>query len=212
MEKLKKGTVTSKMVTKGLIIGFLSYGLMVGFIYCVFIAILYSYYQTNLVSNNNPILLSVCTSLLISIGIVFLNYGICKLSTMDILKKAKLSRTLIKKSSSSMGTFFICLMIFIVLFLNYSLLVRIINDKNALMLTRNELTTSEFSASTAQSIFDKEVSKYEISKKCSIIRTLILEFGFIFSYISLMPYHKKILDKYNGTFEASLSDADPDSI
>ena len=129
MEKSKKNKITSKRVTKGLIIGFLSYGLLVGFIYCIFIALLYTYYQTNNFNQTNPILLSVCISLLIAMGIVVLNYGICKLSTMDVLKKAKLSNDLMKKSSSSMGTFFICLMIVVVLFLNYSLLIKIANNK-----------------------------------------------------------------------------------
>ena len=204
MEKSKKNKITSKRVTKGLIIGFLSYGLLVGFIYCIFIALLYTYYQTNNFNQANPILLSVCISLLIAMGIVVLNYGICKLSTMDVLKKAKLSNDLMKKSSSSMGTFFICLMIVVVLFLNYSLLIKIANERNSLMLSRNEIFTSEFSDKTAQSIFDKELSQFELTKKCTIIRTLILEFAFIFSFISLMPYQKRILNKYNGTFDTSI--------
>lgn len=204
MEKSKKNKITSKRVTKGLIIGFLSYGLLVGFIYCIFIALLYTYYQTNNFNQANPILLSVCISLLIAMGIVVLNYGICKLSTMDVLKKAKLSNDLMKKSSSSMGTFFICLMIVVVLFLNYSLLIKIANERNSLMLSRNEIFTSEFSDKTAQSIFDKELSQFELTKKCTIIRTLILEFAFIFSFISLMPYQKRILNKYNGTFDTSV--------
>ena len=204
MEKSKKNKITSKRVTKGLIIGFLSYGLLVGFIYCIFIALLYTYYQTNNFNQTNPILLSVCISLLIAMGIVVLNYGICKLSTMDVLKKAKLSNDLMKKSSSSMGTFFICLMIVVVLFLNYSLLIKIANERNSLMLSRNEIFTSEFSDKTAQSIFDKELSQFELTKKCTIIRTLILEFAFIFSFISLMPYQKRILNKYNGTFDTSI--------
>ena len=41
MKKAKGTKVTSKAVTKGLAIGFLSYGLLIGFIYCIFIAILY---------------------------------------------------------------------------------------------------------------------------------------------------------------------------
>lgn len=204
MEKSKKNKITSKRVTKGLIIGFLSYGLLVGFIYCIFIALLYTYYQTNNFNQSNPVLLSICISLLIAMGIVVLNYGICKLSTMDVLKKAKLSNDLMKKSSSSMGTFFICLMIVVVLFLNYSLLIKIANERNSLMLSRNEIFSSEFSDKTAQSIFDKELSQFELTKKCTIIRTLILEFAFIFSFISLMPYQKRILNKYNGTFETSI--------
>ncbi len=204
MEKSKKNKITSKRVTKGLIIGFLSYGLLVGFIYCIFIALIYTYYQTNNFNKSNSVLLSVCISLLIAIGIVMLNYGICKLSTMDVLKKAKLSNDLMKKSSSSMGTFFICLMIVVVLFLNYSLLMKIANERNSLMLSRNEIFTSDFSAKTAQSIFDKELSEFELTKKCTIIRTLILEFAFIFSFISLMPYQKRILNKYNGTFDTSI--------
>lgn len=204
MEKSKKNKITSKRVTKGLIIGFLSYGLLVGFIYCIFIALLYTYYQTNNFNQSNPVLLSICISLLIAMGIVVLNYGICKLSTMDVLKKAKLSNDLMKKSSSSMGTFFICLMIVVVLFLNYSLLIKIANERNSLMLSRNEIFSSEFSDKTAQSIFDKELSQFELTKKCTIIRTLILEFAFIFSFISLMPYQKRILNKYNGTFDTSI--------
>ena len=204
MEKSKKNKITSKRVTKGLIIGFLSYGLLVGFIYCIFIALLYTYYQTNNFNQSNPVLLSICISLLIAMGIVVLNYGICKLSTMDVLKKAKLSNDLMKKSSSSMGTFFICLMIVVVLFLNYSLLIKIANERNSLMLSRNEIFSSEFSDKTAQSIFDKELSQFELTKKCTIIRTLILEFAFIFSFISLMPYQKRILNKYNGTFDTSV--------
>ena len=212
MEKSKKKNVTYKKVTKGLIVGFLSYGLLVGFIYCVFIAILYSYYQTNLVYQNNQIILTTCVSLLIAIGIILLNYAICKLSTIDVLKKVKLSNNVIKKTSSSMGTFFICLMIVTVLFLNYFLLMTIMNERNALIASKNELNSSEFSTSTAISIFDKELAKFELTKKCLIIRTLIIEFSFIVSFISLMPYQKKVLKKYNGSFDTYIYNADTDTV
>jgi hypothetical protein len=211
MKKAKGTKVTSKAVTKGLAIGFLSYGLLIGFIYCIFIAILYSYYQAASITQANPLLFSFFIATLIGVGIVILNYGVCKLSSIDVLKKAKLSNHLIKKSSSSMGTFFLSLMVIVVLFLNYSLLMTIITEKNALMYTKLELSTSDFSDTTAQAIFEKEVASYELDKKATIIRTLVIEFAFIVSYITLMPYQEKMLLKYNGTFE-DVPDASTDIV
>ena len=201
MKKAKGTKITSKAVTKGLAIGFLSYGLLIGFIYCIFIAILYSYYQAASITQAKPLLFSFFVATLIGIGIVILNYGVCKLSSIDVLKKAKLSNHLIKKSSSSMGTFFLSMMVIVVLFLNYSLLMTIITEKNALMYTKLELSTSDFSDTTAQAIFEKEVASYELDKKATLIRTLVIEFAFIVSYITLMPYQEKMLLKYNGTFD-----------
>ena len=201
MKKAKGTKISSKAVTKGLAIGFLSYGLLISFIYCVFIAILYSYYQSASITQANPLLFSFFIALLIGAGIVILNYGVCKLSSIDVLKKAKLSNHIIKKSSSSMGTFFLSMMVIVVLFLNYSLLMTIITEKNALMYTKLELSTSDCSDTTAEAIFQKEVASYELGKKATIIRTLVIEFSFIISYITLMPYQEKMLQKYNGTFD-----------
>ena len=110
-----------------------------------------------------------------------------------------------------MGTFFLSLMVIVVLFLNYSLLMTIITEKNALMYTKLELSTSDFSDITAQAIFEKEVASYELDKKATIIRTLVIEFAFIVSYVTLMPYQEKMLLKYNGTFE-DVPDASTDIV
>ena len=75
MKKAKGIKITSKAVTKGLAIGFLSYGLLIGFIYCIFIAILYSYYQAASITQAKPLLFSFFVATLIGIGIVILNYG-----------------------------------------------------------------------------------------------------------------------------------------
>ena len=208
----QKKRVTSQKVTKGLIVGFFSYGLIVGFIYCAFIAFIYSYFQTKGVSQSNPIIITAFATALVSIGIILLNRGICMLSTMDVLKRAKLSDGTLKKSSASMGTFFLCLMIIIVVFLNYYLLMSVISEKNQLMFSRYQLSSSGFSETRVESIFEKEVSDYEITKKCLLVRTVILEFAFIISFVSLMPYQKKLLKKYNGTFDAPIQDVSADSV
>ena len=170
-----------------------------------------SSYQAASITQAKPLLFSFFVATLIGVGIVILNYGVCKLSSIDVLKKAKLSNHLIKKSSSSMGTFFLSMMVIVVLFLNYSLLMTIITEKNALMYTKLELSTSDFSDTTAQALFEKEVASYELDKKATIIRTLVIEFAFIVSYITLMPYQEKMLLKYNGTFE-DVPDASTDIV
>ena len=208
----QKKRITSQRVTKGLIVGFFSYGLIVGFIYCAFIAFIYSYFQSKTVNQNNPIIVTAFATALISVGIVLLNRGICMLSTMDVLKRAKLSENTLKKSTSSMGTFFLCLMIIIVIFLNYFLLMNVISEKNQLMFSRYQLSSSGFTQTTVESIFEKEVSDYELAKQCMLLRIVILEFAFIISFVSLMPYQKKLLKKYNGTFDAPIQDVSTDSI
>lgn len=207
-----KKRITPQRVTKGLIVGFFSYGLLISFIYCVFIAIIYSYFQNIAVNQNNLILITALSTALISIGIIMLNRGICKLSTIDVLKKAKLSDGTIKKASSSMGTFFLCFMVVIVIFLNYFLLMNVIREKNQLMLSRYQLSSSGFTEATIESIYEKESADYTMTKTLLLVRTVILEFGFIFSFISLMPYQKRIIKKYNGTFDAPLNEASTDSV
>lgn len=41
------------------------------------------------------------------------------------------------------------------------------------------------------------INSYNISKSNAITSTIILEIGFMISFISLIPYQKKMILKYN---------------
>ena len=192
----KKKNIDTKVAVKGLITGFVSYGILIIFLFftlTIFIAWLIgnnmdAFYNYNLVRY----------SLTIFGGIIlfFFIRLICKLSTIDLLNKCKIKKDDINKISSKMNIFFICFVIFLLIIIVISLLAKFNLQKSEIRL-KNAKYHSTLPDEFAETLTNNLIEDYQIQKSHTILQTAILEIGLILGIFSLIPTQKKLIEKYN---------------
>lgn len=140
-------------------------------------------------------ILSVCLSLMSSILIFHSIRFACKSSTIDNLKKSKLDQKNSELFLKRMNLLFVLCIIGSVLFcISYFVL-----DKLSIENTINQIYEkySAFSTELVNKLIDYVISEYEASFFSKLYSIIIIELGFVISFLSLIPYQKKILEKYN---------------
>lgn len=179
-----------KSILKSNIISFLSYGILIGFIFLLLAIII----KCALHDISNPFL-SITLSLIGGIFIFYLSHFICKSSTIESLKKVKIPEENEKYFLQKMNLFFmICIILSILICISY-LLINTLTFSNAIALAyeKYEFISSDF----ADQVVNKIMEEYHDSLFSKICSTTIIELSFVVSFFSLIPYQRKMLDKYN---------------
>ena len=191
---MNKKEINSKIAIKSIINGFVSYGII-----CMFICLLILAICNNILKSfsSKPITsLYITLPLMAIIIIYFIIHFICKLSTYDVFKKCKTNPTNYKEISKYLNIFFIiCIAISIVLFLSLLFLILQYQTKS---IELAELQYKEvFSIEHINNLKSEMIHTYNQSKTNLIISTVILEIGISISFLSLIPYQRKMILKYN---------------
>lgn len=192
----KKKNIDAKVAVKGLITGFVSYGILIIFLFftlAIFIAWLIgnnidAFYNYNLVKYSLTIIGGFILFFFIRL--------ICKLSTIDLLNKCKIKKDDINKVASKMNIFFICFTIFLLIIIITSLLARFNLQKSEIQL-KDAKYHSTLPYEFAETLTDSLIKDYQIQKSHTILQTTILEIGVILGIFSLIPTQKRLLEKYN---------------
>lgn len=191
MEKKEIGTRTT---VKAIITGFISYGIIINFI-CLLILAIGDYFLSNLPGSTAKGLY-VTLPLMAIIIIYFIIHIICKLSTYDVFKNCKTNPENYKKIIKYLNIFFIvCILLSIILFLgllNLNLQYQAKSIDYA-VLKYNEI----FSKEHTEILKEEMMSTFNSSRENLTISTVILEIGFAISFLSLIPYQRKMILKYN---------------
>lgn len=140
-------------------------------------------------------LLTVCLSLIAAILIYHSMHFACQSSTIENLKQSKLDQKGANIFLKKMNLVFVLCMLGSILFcLSYFIL-----DRITIVNTINQ--TYEQYSFVSQELTNKLVdyigAEYHASFFSKIYSTLIVELSFVISCLSLIPYQKKILEKYN---------------
>jgi len=191
---MDKKEINSKVAIKSLINSFVCYGILCIFI-CLFILSIATYFLKGF-SGTAAKGLYVTLPLIAVIIIYFVIHCICKISTYDIFKKCKTNPSNYKDIVKHLNIFFIiCIIISIVLFLSL-LYLNLQYQVKSIELA--ELKYKEvFSAEHINVLKSEMVNTYNESKTNLIISTVILEIGIATSFLSLIPYQRKMILKYN---------------
>ncbi len=191
---MEKKEISARTTVKAIITGFVSYGIIINFL-CLLIIAIGNYFLKN-VPGSTARGLYITLPLMAVIIIYFIIHIICRLSTYDVFKKCKTNPDNYKNIIKYLNIFFIvCIFLSIILFLgllNLNLQYQAKSIDYA-VLKYNEI----FSVEHTNQLKEEMLSTFNDSKENLTTSTIILELGFAISFLSLIPYQRKMILKYN---------------
>lgn len=191
---MEKNDINATTTVRHIITGFVSYSIITGFI-CFVILIVINNLLSNFVGVSSRGLY-ITLPLMAIILIYAIIHGICKLSTYDTFKKAKTNPDNYKKIVKYLNIFFIaCIILSIFVFLELLYLNLSIQTKTIeySILKYKLVFSDEHVASLAKDM----TNSYNFSKTNLTISTVILVIGVAVSILSLIPYQRKMILRYN---------------
>lgn len=194
MERVELKEISAKTTIKAIITGFVSYGIIAIFICLLIFAV--GDYLLSQFSANNTQGLYITLPLIAAIFLYFIIHLICRLSTYDVLHKCKVNPKNYKSIVKALNIFFIvCIVLSIILFLSLLYL------NLQYQLKSIELASIQYKEVFSENhikILQSEMnSLYEQSKSNLTVSTIILVIGLSISFLSLIPYQRKMILEYN---------------
>lgn len=179
-----------KSILKSNIITFLSYSILISFIFSLVVFIIKN--ALSGISNN---VLSIILSLISGILIFFILHFICKSSTLESMKKQSMNEENSNIFIKRMTLFFLICIIFSILTCIGYLLFN--NFAFSQAITQVYEKYSFVSSELANRITEHIYEEYQSSILNKIYSTIIIELSLVISFLSLIPYQKKMLGKFN---------------
>ena len=194
MERVERKEINAKTTVKAIITGFVSYGIITIFI-CLLIFAIGNYVLSQFTSKSAQGLY-VTLPLIASIFLYFIIHLICRISTYDVLKKCKVNPNNYKSIIKSLNIFFIIrIVLSIILFL--SLLYLNLQYQLKSIELASVQYREVFSENHIKILQSEMNSIYELSKSNLTTSTVILVIGLSISFLSLIPYQRKMILEYN---------------
>ena len=194
MERVERKEINARTTVKAIITGFVSYGIITIFI-CLLIFAIGNYFLSQFTSKAAQGLY-VTLPLIASIFLYFIIHLICRISTYDVLKKCKVNPNNYKSIVKSLNIFFIiCIALSIILFL--SLLYLNLQYQLKSIELASVQYREVFSENHIKILQSEMNSIYELSKSNLTTSTVILVIGLSISFLSLIPYQRKMIVQYN---------------
>ena len=190
---MDKKNISTKTAVKGLINGFIAYGILILFLFIVLV-VLISYSINKNINSINYDILKYSLPLIGSFLAFFLIRLVCKLSTFDLFKKCQIEKDEIHKVSSKMNLFFMSLIIISVILIIMFLNIRFHNEK----ITIKELSNNYYSQYTedfANHLTVELIRDFQVSRTDTLLQTIIIEIGLLLGIFSLIPTQKKLIEK-----------------
>ena len=199
MKNTNKKEISEKTAIRAIITGFVSYGVLIGFIFLA-ISLLFIYLTNNL-NFSNEIIFKTCTSIIFSIFIYIFMHLICKLSNIDLLRKCKIDKNKEHIICKKLNLFYLLCALFFILLVITCLYTRFSNQLYQINISYqqnlNSFSDSNLAYDFANNYKDGALKEFYNNRKITLIVAIILEIGLVYSFISLIPYQKKMLDIYN---------------
>lgn len=193
-KRVEKKEITAGTTVKAIVTGYISYGILVGFI--VFMVGLFINWLVSQVPNANYRVLSVSLPILESIFLYFIMHGICKMSIFDVFKKCKTNPDKMDKITTRLNLFMlICVTVSIVCIIGM-LILNFNTERKEIDIASYQYKTIH-SEKFANQLTNEMISNFERERANTIISTIIIELGMTVTYFSLIPYQKTIIEKYN---------------
>lgn len=191
---MNKKEINSGNVTKNIIQGFVSYGILSIFAILLVISIITYNLNSFLTSTIRGLYITLPLMAVIIIDCII--HLICRISTYDVFKKCKTNPENYKRISKYLNIFYvICIILSIILFLS---LLYLNLEYQVKSIELAELQYKEvFSEEHITLLKNEMTNTYNESKTNLTISTVILEIGVSLSFLSLIPYQKKMLTRYN---------------
>ena len=194
-EEIKgKKNIVPKIAVKGLVNGFVAYGILITFIFLTVVVLI-----TWLIDNHkitvNQATIKYTLPLIAAIIIFFLVRATCRLSTFDLLKDCKIPQSEINKVWTKMNFFYICVVAFSVITIIVYLLTRFNNER--VQVNRDLAVYHQTNSVYASDKEEKLIEEYETNRVTTLLQTITVEMGLLLGIFSLIPKQKKLIERYN---------------
>ena len=190
----EKKSIPPRTAVKGLINGFVSYGILIIFIFLT-IVVFTTWFVENHKESSDYDTLKYTLPLLASFLVFFFVRATCRLSTYDLFKTCKIEKDEIDKVSNKMNFFYICLVGFSVITIILYLIVRFQNER---IQVNNDMTIySQSNSLYAQEKQNEMIEEYEANRANTLVQTIIVEMGLLLGLFSLIPNQRRLIEKYN---------------
>lgn len=198
-ENISKKQIPEKTAVRAIINGFVSYGIL----FCLpllIIGIVLIYLSRN-IAEQNILIWETLVSILLIIFIYLILHLVCKLSNYDLFKKCIVNKEKNKYISKKLNLFYLLCVIFFVLVIISSLFIRFENKQNEIYISYQkymiDLSSEKNGVSLANHYYKEMLNEFKFEKRNTLVVSIILELGLFYSFISLIPYQKKMLEIYN---------------
>lgn len=201
MKNNNKKEISEKSAIITLIRLFISYGILISFLFSVIAIVLIHF--TNNVTFSNELVFRVSISMFFSIFIYIFIHLICKLSNIDLLRKYKLEKNKESYICKKMNLFYLLCALFFVLLTITGLYLKFSNELSQIDLACKQhlegisLTDKTLAYAFVDNYRESALKEFHYNQKMTLVVSIILELGIVYSFISLIPYQKKMLDIYN---------------
>lgn len=192
---MEKKHIDKKVAVKGLINGFIAYGILLMFLF-VSLIVFVSWLLNNHKDSINYDILKYTLPILAAFLAFFLIRLVCRLSTFDLFKKCKIYKKDVNKVSSAMNFFFIGCVIISVILILVILNVKFNNQKIDIQQSSTRYYT-EFSEPFAEYLTLEMIYNFREERAITLIQVIIMETGLLFGLFSLVSTQKKYIEKYN---------------
>ena len=193
-KNVNKKNIIPRTAVKGLINGFISYGILLVFIF-LSITVVVTWFVNNHIASINYNVVKYTLPIMGAFLIFFLVRATCRLSTFDLFKKCKIEKDDVNKVCSKMNFFYICIVAFSVIAILIYLMARVGNEK--VQITRDLMNYSSSVSAYAEKKEQELIVKYEEERADALTQTLIIETGLLLGIFSLIPNQKKLIERYN---------------
>ncbi len=190
----EKKIIVPRTAVKGLINGFVAYGILLIFIF-LSIVIVTTWLVDNHKSQIDYNVLKYSLPTLAAFLIFFLVRVNCRLSTFDLFKNCRIQKEEVDKVCGKMNFFYICLVAFSVITIIVYLLTRFGNERSNI--NRDLAVYRETNSVYAEEKEEELIKEYEENRSDTLIQTLIVEMGLLLGIFSLIPHQKKLIERYN---------------
>lgn len=193
-KRIDRKEISAGTTVKAVITGYIAYGILLGFIF--FMLSFVVNWGINQLPNVNHRSLSITVPLLGVFLLYFVIHVVCKLSIYDVFKKCRTNPNRMEKILTRLNLFILICVALSVVFIVSILILNFNNEKRAIDVAAyqyNSIHSEQF----ASELTNKMLNDFQEEKINTIISTVILELGMVISYFSIIPYQKKLIEKYN---------------
>lgn len=192
--RVNKKEISAGTTVKAVITGYIAYGILIGFI--VFMATFVVNWTISQMPNVDHRALSITLPILGVCLLYFIIHGVCKLSIYDVFKKCKTNPSRIEQISTRLNLFILLCIAISVIFVIVILSLNFNNEKKSIAVSAYQYNTIH-SEKFAAELTNRMLEDFQEEKTNTIISTIILELGMVVAYFSIIPYQKKLIEKYN---------------
>ena len=193
-KRIERKEITAGTTVKAVITGYIAYGVLVGFIVYM-VGLLVSWIVTQ-IPNANHRILSISLPILGVFCLYFVMHGVCKLSVYDVFKKCKTNPEGIEKIHTRLNLFLLICVAVSIVSMVMMMILNFNSERKSIAVSSyqyNAIHSEEF----AKELTNEMVENFEMERANTIISTIILEAGMTLTYFSLIPYQRKMIEKYN---------------